>query len=176
MIVRIETKQDYEETEQVVKAAFEHAEHADGNEPELVHELRNSAAFLPQLSLVAEADGRIVGHILFTRASVGACSVLALAPLSVLPDYQRQGIGTALIAEGHKAAQQAGYPYSVVLGDTDYYGKRGYVPAAELGITAPPGIDAEYLMACQLQDDAPVLHGTIRYAAEFGLGDTIVMT
>ncbi len=169
MRIRAETEQDYADTEQVVRSAFEHAEHADGNESELVHDLRSSAAFIPELSLVAEADGIIIGHIMFTRAYVEENVVLALAPLSVLPEYQRHGIGKALIAEGHRIAGKAGYAYSVVLGDTDYYGRMGYSSAGSLGINAPPGIQEEYLMACKLRDKTPVLNGIIRYAAEFGL-------
>ena len=62
--------------------------------------LRNSDTYLPALSLVAETEGIIAGHILFTRAFVGDTAVLALAPLSVLPAYQRQGIGAALTPRG----------------------------------------------------------------------------
>lgn len=105
MIIREEKATDYEIIYSVVKKAFDSAEHADGNEPELVNELRNGLAYIPELSLVAEIDGKIVGHILFTKAKVKDNTVLALAPLSVLPEYQRQGIGTALIKEGHRIAK-----------------------------------------------------------------------
>ena len=60
--------------------------------------------------------GKIVGHIMFTKAMVGNKAVLALAPLSVLPEYQKKGIGAALIKEGHRIAGELGYGYSVVLG------------------------------------------------------------
>ena len=73
--------------------------------------------------------------------------MLALAPLSVRPGWQRRGVGSALMAEGHRRARELGYGYSTVLGSTDYYPRAGYVPAQELGIAAPDGIPAENLMA-----------------------------
>ena len=95
--IRQEQPSDYKIIHKVVKKAFESAEHSDGNEQELVIMLRKSEAYIPELSLVAEIDSSIVGHIMFTRAKVGDESVLALAPLSVLPEYQRKGYGTAMI-------------------------------------------------------------------------------
>lgn len=93
MLIRKEEPRDYETIYYVVKDAFHSAEHADGNEQDLVNALRKGEAFIPELSLVAEIDGKIVGHIMFTKATVGENTVLALAPLSVLPEYQRKGIG-----------------------------------------------------------------------------------
>lgn len=97
MVIRQETEKDYDEVYAVVKAAFERAEHSDGNEQDLVAALRKGGAFVPELSLVAQKDGRIVGHILLTKGSVGSRDVLVLAPLSVLPENQSQGIGSALM-------------------------------------------------------------------------------
>ena len=96
MLIRQETEKDYRQVYKLIKTAFASAEHSDGNEQDLVSALRKGAAFVPQLSLVAEIDGQIAGHILFTEAMVGRVTVLALAPLSVLPAYQRQGIGRRL--------------------------------------------------------------------------------
>ena len=69
--------------------------------------------WIPELSLVAVEDEKIVGHILFTKAVVQGVEVLALAPLSVLPDYQNRGIGLSLMKEGHSIAHKLGYEYSV---------------------------------------------------------------
>ena len=105
----------------MIKEAFATAEHADGNEQELADALRKSRAFVPELSLVAEDHGEIIGHILFTEAKVGEDTVLALAPLSVKPGYQRQGVGAALVRQGHKIAGELGYSWSLVLGSETYY-------------------------------------------------------
>ena len=169
MLIRTEEPGDYAAVYSVVKHAFDSAEHADGNEQDLVNALRKSGAFIPELSLVAQLDGEIVGHILFTKAMVGNTAVLALAPLSVLPAYQRRGIGTALIQEGHRIARTLGYGCSVVLGSAQYYPKAGYSPAESLGIKPPFDVPSENFMACRLREDAPSVHGVLRYAKEFGL-------
>ena len=167
--IRKETKRDYEEVYNVIKIAFESAEHADGNEPDLVNALRKSDSYIPELSLVAEIDGKIVGHIMFTKLKIGNQVQLALAPLSVLPDYQKQGIGTALIQEGHTRARALGYEYSVVLGSEKYYPSAGYSPAESFGIKAPFDVPSKNFMACMLNATGAEIHGTIKYAPEFGI-------
>lgn len=170
MRIRIETPKDYAETYHVVKRAFETAEHADGDEQDLVNALRKGTAFLPELSLVAEENDRIIGHILFTEAFVGSTAVLALSPLSVLPAFQQQGVGTALIEEGHRIARSLGYPYAVVLGSETYYPRTGYRPADHFGIFPPFEVSPENFMAIKLLENAPVLNGTMTYAKEFHIG------
>lgn len=169
MIIRQESEKDYEEVYTVVKEAFATAEHADGTEQDLVVSLRGSEAFLPQLSLVAEIEGKIVGHILFTKGKVGRDTVLILAPLSVSPNVQKKGIGTALIQEGHKIAKELGYDYSFVLGSENYYPRLGYVPAEKFGIKVPQGMPSENFMAILLQKETVPISGEVTYAKEFGL-------
>lgn len=91
MRIRQECEADYPEICRLVKDAFAGAEHADGSEQDLVEALRKGAAYLPELALVAEVNGILAGHIMLTRAAVGGDPVLALAPLSVRPEFQRQG-------------------------------------------------------------------------------------
>ena len=113
--IRQENPNDYEEVYNVIKTAFETAEESDGNEQDLVVDLRKSNNFIPELSLVAVKDKKIVGYILFTKIKIGDNVELALAPLGILPEYQRQGIGGELIKEGHRIAKSLGYHYSVVI-------------------------------------------------------------
>lgn len=169
MLIRRENKSDYEKIYDVVKAAFESAEHADGNEQELVCDLRSGDSYIPELSLVAEIEGIIVGHIMFTKARVGEVPVVALAPLSVIPEYQRKGIGAALIREGHRIAEELGFAYSIVLGSENYYPRFGYVPADTFGIQAPFDVPRENFMACKLKADKQEVCGIMRYAREFGI-------
>ncbi|MFD1410503.1 GNAT family N-acetyltransferase [Lapidilactobacillus gannanensis] len=169
MLIRPEQSKDYHQVEQVVTTAFASAEYSDGHEQELVAALRTSAAFIPELSLVAEIDQQIVGYILFTKAQVGAQTVLALAPLAVLPKYQNQGIGRQLIQQGHRLARRLGYNYVLVLGHEHYYRKFGYQPAASLGVTVPADFPATNFFACRLLTLAPPLHGSVVYAPEFGV-------
>ena len=167
--IRQENKKDYAEVYNVIKKAFMSAEHCDGNEQDLVVNLRESNNFIPELSLVAIDDNKIVGYILFTKIRIGKYEELALAPLAVLPEYQKQGIGKKLIEEGHKKAKKLGYHYSIVLGSERYYPKLGYVPACQYGIKAPFEVPNENYMAIKLNDTDVEITGIVEYAKEFGI-------
>ncbi|MDO5411714.1 MAG: N-acetyltransferase [Lachnospiraceae bacterium] len=169
MLIRQETPEDYNAVYELIKEAFLTTEYTDGNEHNLVTALRKGTAFIPELSLVAVINGEIVGHIMFTRVNVGKDEILALAPLSVKPQYQKQGVGTALIREGHKIAKQLGYAYVLVLGSETYYPRAGYVPAKQFGIEVPKEFPSENFMAIQLQEKANPISGAVRYAKEFGI-------
>ena len=169
MHIRQETPQDFDPVYRVVEEAFASALHSDGSEQDLVAALRKSAAFVPELSLVAERDGKIIGYILFTEIRIGGCTALALAPLAVLPADQRQGVGAALVREGHRIAAALGYPYAVVLGSERYYPRFGYVPAGQLGIRAPFEAPPENFMAIRLRPGAVPVQGVVQYAREFGI-------
>lgn len=167
--IRQETKNDYEEVYNVVKTAFETAKHSDGNEQDLVVSLRNSSNFIPQLSLVATQDSKIVGYILFTKIKIGEYEELALAPLGILPEYQKQGIGKKLIEKGHQIAKELGYHYSIVLGSATYYSKSGYSPAINYGIKAPFEVSNKNFMAIKLKNTEKEIIGIVEYAKEFGI-------
>lgn len=106
---------------------------------------------------------------MFTGAKVGGDTVLVLAPLSVLPGYQRKGVGISLIKEGHKIANASGYGYSIVLGSQGYYQKAGYLPADQFGIKPPFDVPDENFMAYKIKEDASDIHGIVTYAKEFGI-------
>ena len=167
--IRQETEKDYEEVYKLVKITFETAEHSDGNEQDLVVALRNSSNFIPELSLVAIQDNKIVGYILFTKIKIGEYEELALAPLAILPEYQKQGIGKKLIEKGHQLAEKLGFHFSVVLGSEHYYPKSGYIPAIQYGIKAPFEVPNENFMAIKLNDFDKEITGTVEYAKEFGI-------
>ena len=158
-----------QEVYRVVKTAFETADHSDGNEQDLVVALRNSDSFIPELSLVAVKEDKIVGYILFTKIKIENHEEIALAPLAVLPEYQKQGIGSMLIEQGHKIAKQLGYHYSIVLGSENYYPKFGYIPATQYGIQAPFDVANENFMAVKLNDTDIEIKGVVQYAKEFGI-------
>lgn len=167
--IRQENKKDYDEVYKVIKTAFETAEHSDENEQDLVVALRKSKNFIPELSLVAIQDKKIVGYILFTKINIGKYKELALAPLAILPEYQKQGIGKKLIERGHEIAKGLGFHYSVVLGSERYYPKFGYVPASQYGIKAPFEVLDENFMAIKLNDFDKEIVGTVEYAKEFNI-------
>ncbi len=166
MNIRKEEVKDYKEVENLVKAAFETAEHSDGNECELVAKLRRSDGFIDELSLVAEENGAILGHIIFTKAKIGDVCALALAPLAVLPKAQKKGVGTALIKKGHEIAKSLGYDIIVVLGSEKYYPRVGYSPASIFGISAPFDVPDENFMAISLCKNTTQINGVIKYVKE----------
>ena len=167
LIIRPETPQDYDEIFKVTLKAFENAEHTDGDEQNLVSRLRSSAAFIPELSLVAETNGKIAGHIMFTKLKAGRTTQLSLAPLSVLPEYQGQGIGAMLIKTGHQIAKDLGYEFSILVGYPSYYPRFGYEDASNFGIKAPFDLPEGVFMACNLQGKKTQLNTTIEYPKEF---------
>ena len=172
--IRPERPADRARIHEVTRAAFAGLEHSDGSEPDLVDRLRAGGAFVPQLSLVAEVDGEIVGHAMFTRASVrddGAeHEILVLGPISVAPDFQRRGIGAELIEVGHDAAKELGFPGVALVGHPTYYPRFGYAPAERFGIGThldlPPGV----FMVHELTPGALAgARGMLVYPPEFGL-------
>jgi putative acetyltransferase len=124
-----------------------------------------------RMSLVAEDDGALVGHILFSPVSIvshpGNGSGLGLAPVAVLPTHQRMGIGSKLIREGLAACRQAGYRFIVLLGHPAYYPRFGFQIASRAGLTNEYGAD-EAFMVLELQPGAvPAAGGLVKYGAEF---------
>ncbi len=167
MLIRQEVPEDFDAVYNLIKAAFATAEHSDFDEHELVVRLRGSKAYVPQLSLVAVIDETIAGHILFSKVQIGESCQLALAPLAVAAEHRKKGVGAALIEYGHAIARGMGYAVSVVLGSAEYYGKSGYTPADEFGISAPFEVPRENFMAYSLCGEPVRLCGCVEYAKEF---------
>lgn len=167
--IRQENEKDYQQVYHVIKTAFELSDQKDGNEQDLVVALRKSDSFVPELSLVAVINNTIIGYILFTKIKIGTSTALALAPLAILPEYQKSGVGTKLIHEGHKIAQQLNYDYCIVLGDNQYYSQFGYIPASQYNIKAPFDVEDKYFMAIKLNENAKAIKGTVEYDKAFGI-------
>ena len=155
---------------EVVQKAFIREKFSDHNEHKLVRELLKSDAFIKDLSLTAKFKGMIVGYILFTKVKVGNDTLLTLAPLAVLPRFQKKGIGKSLVEKGHKIAKELGYKGIVVLGHADYYKKFGYEPASKWEIKCPIEVPDENFMAIELYPGAlSNVKGTVEYPKEFGI-------
>lgn len=167
--IRQERLEDNRQVRELVRDAFALAEHSDGDEHNLIERIRLSPEYIPELSLVAVSGDTILGHIMFSKVSVGQSEALALAPLSVRTDWQRKGIGKLLVTTGHLLARKMGYPCSVVLGNPDYYSKLGYGKASNYGITAPFDVPDEYYMVCDLDENRDIPKGSVKYSDAFGL-------
>ena len=150
-------------------------EESDHTEHFLVERLRKSEAYIPELSLVAETDDeQIVGHILLSRVTIEDADTvfpaLAVAPLSVLPKFQRMGIGGMLIREAHRRAASLGHSSAMLLGHKDYYPRFGYRKASGFGIRFPFDAPDECCLAIEFHPGSlSHIHGLIRYPAAFNL-------
>ena len=165
--IRRETAGDHQNITVVNNLAF-----GQKNEGQLVMRLRKTRKFNPGLSLVAEVQGRIVGHILFypieIRSEDKVFPSLALAPMAVLPEYQRQGIGSQLVEEGLKKARKLGFSSVIVLGHAAYYPRFGFEPAGKWGIQPPFEVPDDVFMALELvRDGLKDIQGTVEYPPEF---------
>lgn len=170
VFIRQEIKRDFSEVFELNSKAF-----AQDNEARLVNLLRNSDAFIPELSLVAIAGNKIVGHILFTKISIvdaskNRQSSLALAPMGVLPEFQKQGVGGQLIRYGLSKARELGHSSVIVVGHEHYYPKFGFLPARKWGIKAPFDIPDNVFMAIELvRDGLKGIQGVVEYPKEFDM-------
>jgi putative acetyltransferase len=162
--IRAETNADQAAIRKINEEAFGEQVEAD-----LVDTLRRSEHFVPELSLVADLDGDLVGHVLLTYVTIepGSHRVLQLGPLAVLPSHQRRGIGSALMKEALRLAEARNEPLVMLEGNPAYYGRFGFQESTEVGIEPPPGVTGKYFMARVLGAYDPALRGQAIYSEPF---------
>jgi putative acetyltransferase len=163
--IRAETPEDIASIHRVNKEAF-----GDTGEVELVDKLRNRGVVT--LSLVATDGNKVVGHILFSTVTVATgpsgFEVIGLAPMAILPDYQRKGISSQLVRAGLEGCRRFGHEIVGVLGHSDYYQRFGFVPAKSEGIDCEFEVPDEAWMVLELQEGALTgRSGTVKYSPEF---------
>ena len=164
-IIRRETPEDKAAIRHVNEEAFGQKEEA-----EIIEKLRNRGVLT--LSLVAIQDDRIVGHIAFSPVKVeserSSFEAIALAPMAVLPAYQRKGIGSQLVRSGIKKCQHLGHEIIVVLGHPNYYPRFGFVLAKPKGIRCEFEVPDEAWMVLELSEGALAgRQGTVSFQPEF---------
>ncbi len=170
--IRKEESKDIDIVFNLIEKAFESEQMSDHTEHFLVERLRKSDAFIPELSMVAEIAGKIVGHILISKLKIkneiNEFDSLALAPVSVLPEFQGKGIGGKLILESHKKAKELGHKSIVLLGHEKYYPRFGYEQSDKYGIELPFEIPKENCMVIELiKNGLDGVSGTVEYPKEF---------
>jgi putative acetyltransferase len=163
---RPEQPGDEDAIDEVVAAAFER-EFGSTAEVALVRNLRDRGELVDDLTLVAEVDGRVVGHVAFSEVTLDGRPArgLGLGPVAVAPDDQRAGIGTRLIETALERAAADGWQFVAVLGHPTYYPRFGFVPAAPLGITGDFGDDDAWMV--RPLGDHPLPSGHVRFAPAF---------
>jgi predicted N-acetyltransferase YhbS len=145
VIIRHERKEDYRIVEELTREAFWNLYVPGCTEHFILHNLRNSADFIPELDFIAEKEGRIVGNVVYSSAKIvdrqGAEKrVIGFGPVSVLPLFQRQGIGCALIQHTIEVAGNMGFPVICIYGDPRYYHRFG-LGAVKNMTSKPPTIN-----------------------------------
>lgn len=164
MKIRPETPADYEAISQIETITL------GAGEAQLVSDLRANGKAV--LSLVAEVEKQVVGHILFSPLAIqtarGDFAALGLAPMGVLPQFQRRGIGSALVQHSLQELKKAGWPAIVVLGHPAFYTKFGFLPAHQWGLKCPYDVPDDVFMALELKPNAlEGKSGLVVYAPEF---------
>ena len=157
--LRNERETDFRAVEELTREAFWNVYVPGCCEHYLAHEMRAAPQFLPELDFVAERDGRLLGSILYARTRIVDAAgrehpVITFGPLSVLPEYQGQGIGSLLVEHSKKRARELGFPAIVICGDPRYYGRFGFEPAEKYGIRDGIGLFAPALQICWLDPEA----------------------
>lgn len=162
MIIRKETASDAEAITHVTKAAFENHPYSHNTEPFIITALRAADALT--ISLVAETDGQIVGHIAFSPVtfSDGSRNWYGLGPVSVLPAYQKQGIGKSLVLGGIGRLQELGAEGCVLVGDPGFYKRFGFRSPEGL---AHDGVPQENLLVLPFGRRIP--EGTVQFHRAF---------
>ena len=171
-MIRQEKTTDFNAVFDLIEKAFKTEKLSDHREQFLVERLRKSNSFIPELSMVAEIDDKIVGHILLTKLKIKnnqtEFNSLALAPVSVLPEHQGNGIGGLLIEQAHKTAKELGYQSIVLLGHEKYYPRFGYEQADKYGIELPFNVPKENCMVIELtKKGLDGVVGVVEYPKEF---------
>lgn len=139
IIIRQETPADYLAVEHLTREAFWNVYRPGCLEHYVVHVLRQDPDFVPELDLVMELDGKIIGHILYMRAQIitgndEKIPMMTFGPISIHPDFQRQGLGKYLLEHSMKLAAKLGAGALCIEGNIDFYGKSGFVVAGTRGV------------------------------------------
>jgi putative acetyltransferase len=163
--VRAETSAEHSAIRRVNELAF-----GSSSEANLVDALRECAH--PHISLVALKDDQIVGHIFFSPVSIGshaaAFIAMGLAPMAVLPEYQKQGIGSALVEAGLNECRRIGHQIVVVVGHAEYYPRFGFTPARSKGLSCEYEVPDDVFIVAELSPGALAgRQGLVRYHPEF---------
>ncbi|MBP7901194.1 MAG: N-acetyltransferase [Spirochaetes bacterium] len=155
IIIRNEADKDYRETEIMTREAFWDLYKPGCDEHFVLHKLRKSKSFVPELDYVALYENNIIGNIIYSKAGISGNEyneVLCMGPLSIMPQYQNKGIGSKLLLHSLESARKMDFRTVVIFGNPAYYHRFGFRNAAEYNITTSEGINFEAFMALELKE------------------------
>lgn len=158
--IRPETPSDYRAAEELTWEAFWNVYRPGCTEHYVLHCFRGQKDFVPELDLVMEKDGKLIGHIMYARAKIQAddgrkIPVLAFGPVSIAPEYQRKGYGKALLDASMEKAAELGAGAICIEGNPDFYGKSGFVAGSTKGIyyfAEPREAQSPYFLVKELKE------------------------
>jgi predicted N-acetyltransferase YhbS len=155
LTIRLETPADYREVEYITREAFWNHHVPGCDEHFLAHVLRESSCFIPELDFVAVQQGRIVGNIMYTHAKISGDDgaeypVISFGPVSVLPEWQGNGVGSALVRHSLSRASELGHTAVLIYGDPAYYSRLGFLSAESFGICTADDCYMDALQALEL--------------------------
>lgn len=159
-IIRLETKQDYKEVENVTREAFWNVYRPGCMEHYVLHCYRDREDFIKELDFVMEKDGKIIGHVMYSKAEIKAddgrkIPIMTFGPISILPEYKRKGYGKKLLDYSMQKAKEMGTGALCIEGNIDFYGKSGFVVASTKGIhyyAEPRENEVPYFLVKELED------------------------
>ena len=157
-IIRLENKEDYRETENLVREAFWNVYRPGCSEHYVLHTLRSNPDFIKELDFVMEKDGKIIGQNMFMKAEIVAddgrkIPILTMGPIGIIPELKRKGYGKKLLDYSLQKAAEMGFGAVLFEGNIDFYGKSGFDYAEKFGIRyhdLPEGADASFFLCIEL--------------------------
>lgn len=158
--IRLETKKDYKEVENVTREAFWNVYRPGCMEHYVLHCYREREDFIKELDFVMEKDGKIIGHVMYSKAEIKAddgrkIPIMTFGPISILPEYKRKGYGKKLLDYSMEKAKEMGAGALCIEGNIDFYGKSGFVVASTKGIhyyAEPRENEVPYFLVKELED------------------------
>lgn len=157
--IRLETKADYREVENLTREAFWNVYRPGCTEHYVLHQFRDREDFVPELDLVMEKDGEIIGHVMYVHSAIKTddgrtVPIMTFGPISIAPEYKRQGYGTILLRYSMDKARELGAGALAITGNIGFYGKSGFVVASTKGVhyfAEPRGEEVPYFLIKELK-------------------------
>lgn len=155
-IIRKETPADYRTVENLTREAFWNVYRPGCTEHYVLHQFRDRPDFVPELDLVMEVDGVIIGHVMYARSAIKTddgktVPIMTFGPISIAPEFKRQGYGTILLRYSMEKARQMGAGALAITGNIGFYGKSGFVVSKARGVRYEDDPDAEYFLIAELE-------------------------
>lgn len=159
MIIRNEKPEDYRAVEEMIKEAFWNLSVPGCNEHYFAHQVRKSEDFIPELDLVLEEDGKIIGHIIYVKAKLTSDDgtvkeILSFGPFTIHPDYQRKGYGRKLLYHSFDVAEQLGYDTIAIWGNPENYACYGFKNCKRYNVCLEEDVYPVALMVKVFKEDA----------------------